>query len=281
MQSPVQRAALRLQKLLFSSRPDWALMPGWVAENFVESLLFTLSACEREGMRYTAHFGTLLGAHRLGGVAPWDEDADIHLLGEDRASVERKLGKVLDEHGFDLVWEPRWGIFWVRQRPWWAGQGHIALEFMPAAPHAYDGALPSWEGWIPPEQLLPLSRVPFHGSWIWGPADPAALLDRLYGEDGSAAAMARFERPRLDPATEAFWRAARGGAQGDGLDWPAISERLLRQLRRRPLAHLTTFPWWWFNGTYNNGIKSLRRLGKTLATRVDPDARDARDRGDA
>jgi hypothetical protein len=40
-------------------------------------------------------------------VNPWDEDADIYLIGEDRASVERKLRAVVEEHGFELVYDAR------------------------------------------------------------------------------------------------------------------------------------------------------------------------------
>lgn len=233
-------------------------MPRYVAANFAESLLFTLSACEREGVRYAAHFGTLLGAHRLGGVCPWDEDADIYVLDEDRGSLEGKLRTVLESHGFDLVWDER-GFFWVRQRPWWAGQGHIALEFFADAPRDA-GALSAEDPWISPEQLWPLRRYPFHGSWLWGPAEADAILARLYGENGTPAAMARFQTPRLPAETEAFWHAARA----DGLDWDAVSRRALERLRRRPWGHLATFPWWWFNGAYNVAVQRLRRVGRTL-----------------
>ena len=258
----MRRLGARLRGLLFSPRPRWALMPGFVAENFIDNLLFTLSACEREGIRYAAHFGTLLGAHRLGGVCPWDEDADIFLVGEDRASVERKLGALLREHGFDLVWEPNGGFFWVRQSPWWAGQGHIALEFLPAAPATGTTRLPDWDPWIPPEQLHPLSRYPFHETWISGPGDAEGLLGRLYGATGSQAVMSRWRRPRVPAATEAFWRAARSPE----LDWARISTRILDRRRQRPWGHVATFPWWWFNGGYNVAIRQLRRLGSALAS---------------
>src|SRR5688572_25123540 len=118
----VNRTAHRLRGLLFSSRPAWAMMPGPVAANFADNLLFLLSALELTGVVYVAHFGTLLGSVRLGGVSPWDEDADIYVIGEDRASLERKLRRVLTEHGFLLIWDER-GFYWVRQDPWWAGQG--------------------------------------------------------------------------------------------------------------------------------------------------------------
>ena len=237
-------------------------MPGFVAENFVDNILFTLSACEHQGIRYVAHFGTLLGAHRLGGVCPWDEDADIFVIGEDPASLQSKLGSLLAEHGFDLIWEPNGGIFWVRQRPWWAGQGHMALEFLPERPSTDRAHLTTWDAWSPPEQLLPLGRYPFHGTWISGPGDAESLLARLYGESGSKAAMARYLRPSIGHDTEAFWQAAREPE----LDWGGISRRFIERRRRRPYGHVATFPWWWFNGAYNIMIKQLRRLGAALAS---------------
>lgn len=234
-------------------------MPGYVAQNFVECLLFTLSACEHAGIRYVAHWGTLLGAHRLGGVCPWDEDADIFLLDQDRASVERRLSALLDRHGLELTWGRT--HFWVRQRPWWAGQGHIALELFPQHPAGWPSQ-PEWDPWIPPEWLWPLRRYPFHGAWIWGPGDAEALFGRLYGASGSREALTAFRRPLLPGDTEAFWAAAR---PADGpLDWDAISRRMLARRSRR-WAHVTTFPWWWFNGGYNVGIQQLRRLGRALA----------------
>lgn len=233
-------------------------MPGYVAANFVENLLFTLSACERAGVRYFAHWGTLLGAHRLEGLCPWDEDADVFLLDEDRASIERKLGDVLRAHGFDLTWDAG-GHYWVRQRPWWAGQGHVALEFLPRAPAG--SPRPDWDPWLPPAMLLPLRPYPFYGSWIAGPADAEAVLDRLYGETGRPAAMERFTAPPVPPEARAFWSEARAGT----LDWEAISARFLQRKRSRPLHHVATFPWWWFNGGYNVGIKRLRGLGRALA----------------
>lgn len=237
-------------------------MPGYVAENFVECLLFTLAACEHAGIRYVAHWGTLLGAHRLGGVCPWDEDADIFLLGEDRASVERKLRAVIEDHGLSLIPDPG-GHFWVRQRPWWAGQGHVALEFMPERPAAAWPDLPDWDPWLPTELIEPRARYPFHGAWIWGPSGAEAVLARLYRASGSAAALRAFRRPALRAGVEGFWSRA-CPAEGPQ-DWDAISARMRMRVRTAPWGHVATFPWWWFNGTYNVGVRWMNRLGRALA----------------
>jgi hypothetical protein len=246
------------------------MMPGSVAANFADNLLFLLSALELTGVVYVAHFGTLLGSVRLGGVSPWDEDADIYVIGEDRASLERKLRRVLTEHGFLLIWDER-GFYWVRQDPWWAGQGHIGLELLPdVAPpgsrrpdHPEDPA-------IAHEELFPLRRHPFYGTWVWGPADAEAILWRIYGQTGTVATMARFRAPDVGPELEAFWRDARGDGRACGeqrLDWDAISARFRRRAAERRFEHVVTFPWWWANGAYNIGIKRLRRLGTDLAQR--------------
>lgn len=254
-----------MQGLLFSSRPAWALMPGFVASNFAENLLFLLSALEHVGLPYVAHFGTLLGAVRLGGICPWDEDADIYLIDQDRGSVERSLRGTLEEHAFQLVYDPR-DFFWARQSPWWAGQGHIGLSFLPkVAPagsppptHPEDPAL-AWE------ELYPLARLPYYGTWLWGPADAESVIRRLYGETGSVSTLSRFRAPRIDPEAAVFWMAARGH---DRLDWDAISARFRARAAHRRFAHAATWPWWWWNGAYNIGIKRLRRLGEDLARRL-------------
>jgi LicD family len=247
-----------LRELLFSSRPRWAMMPGYVAENFVDNLLFLLSLMEERGLAYMAHFGTLLGAVRLGGTCPWDEDADIYLLDENRESVERALKKPLEAHGFRLIYDPR-DFFWVKQNPWWAGQGHIGLSFLPTVKpagskrpdHPEDPA-------VAYEELFPLSKYSFHGTWIWGPSHPEPILERLYGASGSPETMSRFEAPAIPVASRDFWRAARKS----DLEWPTISARFMDRKRHHPLQHMRTFPWWWWNGAYNVGIKRLRAYGQ-------------------
>lgn len=236
------------------------MMPAFVAENFAETLLFTVSVLDRAGIRHIAHFGTLLGAVRLGGVCPWDEDADMSIIGETLESLEAKIRSDIEAHGFRLIRDPR-GFLWVRQHPWWAGQGHLALEFMPD--HAFDGSkVPKTaaDSFIPDSELLPLRRYPFHTSWLWGPAKAAAVLDRLYGDSASSEVMSRFTAPPLSAGARRFWAQARG----DSLDWPAISERFQRRVASRPWAHVATFPWWWFNGAWNIGIRRLRKLGDQL-----------------
>jgi hypothetical protein len=119
------------RSLLFSSRPRWAMMPAHVATPFVDALLFTVSLFDELQIRYVAHYGTLLGAVRLGGVAPWDEDADLYILDGDLESLKRRLDPALETHGFESRARVKGDALYVRRRPWLAGQGHIGISAPP------------------------------------------------------------------------------------------------------------------------------------------------------
>lgn len=56
---------------------------------------------EDKGIRWWIDFGTLLGAWRQQDVTPWDHDADISYLAEDRPLLEQCVGE-LAEHGIVL-----------------------------------------------------------------------------------------------------------------------------------------------------------------------------------
>lgn len=56
----------------------------WAAQ--MELLSQIDSICERHGLQYFAHYGTLLGAIRHGGFIPWDDDLDICMK---RSDLER------------------------------------------------------------------------------------------------------------------------------------------------------------------------------------------------
>lgn len=54
---------------------------AWAAQ--MEVLMQIDEVCRRNGIRYFANWGTLLGAVRHGGFVPWDDDIDILMLRED------------------------------------------------------------------------------------------------------------------------------------------------------------------------------------------------------
>jgi LicD family len=257
--SRLEAFGAKLAGLLPSQRPRISMMPRRVATTFVENLFFLLSVLELEGIRYVVHYGTLLGAHRLGGVAPWDEDADIYILDGPPATVRARVESRLAGHGLHLL--PDDGFFWVRQRRWIAGQGFNALHFLPPLREGGEGT-PTDDGpALCAGELHPLRRLPFHSSFVWGPAAPDPILERLYGRSGSVEVMSRFRAAPIHPEAEAFWRRAR---PVDELpDWPAISDRFRR---RSGWSHLLGMPWLWFNGTYDyHVLPALRGTGRRLA----------------
>lgn len=204
------------------------MMPRWYATPFVDSLLFVASALEHCGIRYIAHRGTLLGALRLRGLLPWDDDADLFVVGEDAQSLALKLGAALREHGFAFRFLERPYYFWAHPRTIWqrpfAGLTELGLltESRDAAGHVvYDAHEPRRR--ITAEQLLPEIDLPFYGTYLRAPHDSEGSLARYYGELASPVALARFERPPIARECEAFWRRAR--PLGGELDWPAISQR--------------------------------------------------------
>jgi LicD family len=255
--------ARTLQRGLYSDRPRWAMMPSYVADNFVDSLLFVLSFFEQCDIRYVAHYGTLLGAARLGGVAPWDEDADIYLLDCELEPLRERVEATFAAYGFELIWTAKRDALLVRQVPWLAGQGHIGLSVLPAAlPDHEDPACMDWDAFMRRSELYPLCAQPFYSSYVLGPAQPDPVLERLYGASGSRATMQRFTAPPISAATRAFWAEAR--PRPGELNWSSIARRFTERAQRLPW-HASTAPWWWFNGAYNLGVQAARRLGHAIA----------------
>jgi len=221
------------------------MIPAGPATQFAELLLFTVSALEHVGINYIVHYGTLLGAARLGAPLPWDEDHDLYLFDITPELVRDKLHDLFSQHGYRLVPDPK-GFFWVREWIWPAASGHLALEFLPPLnEHADD--LPVWEGGAPhllTNELLPLRRLPVYSTFVWGPAATETILQRLYGRSGERDVMQAFVATPISAEARAFWVKAR---TPQALDWAAISERFRRRSRWR---HLLNAPWWWFNGGY-------------------------------
>lgn len=204
------------------------MMPRWYATPFVDSLLFVASALEHCGVRYVVLRGTLLGALRLQGVLPWDDDSDLFVVGENAESLEAKLGATLREHGFAFKFLAREYYFGAYPNTIWqlpfAGLTEIGLftESRDASGAVlYDVHEPRRR--ITAEQLLPPTTLPFYATHLPAPRDAQGALHRYYGELASAEALATFERPPIEHECEEFWRRAR--PLGGSLDWPAISAR--------------------------------------------------------
>lgn len=218
-------------------------MPSWFATPVVESLLFVLSALEHHGLPYIAHKGLLLGALRLGGLLPWDDDSDVFLVDASAEDVEKRLGPECRAHGFVLRFRTREHYFFAFPKtilPFpLSGLTELGL-----LTRTVDGGVTHFDAHYPPrhlreDELFPLRRIPFYGSYVLGPARAELALDRLYGESASDAVMSRFHAPRIAPSVADFWREAR---PLDGpLDWPRISERFVERLRS-PRFHLSQIP---------------------------------------
>lgn len=244
----------RAIQLLPSSRPRLAMMPRGVATRFTDLLLFTVSVLDHLGIKSIIHYGTLLGAARLGTPLPWDEDHDLFVYDVTREEIETRVRPILEAHHYATVWDER-GFLWVRERHWKAGSGHLGLAFLPPLVDRVED-LPVWKGGAPHlavGELEPRIVLPLAGSHVHGPAATERLLSRLYGESASVAVMARFKPTPIEAETRAFWQAAR---TPERLDWAAISARFQARSRWR---HLVGLPWWWFNGGYIIGINKLKR----------------------
>lgn len=68
---------------------------AWAAE--MEVLQCVAEICEKNGLQYYAHWGTLLGAVRHGGYIPWDDDIDIALKREEYNRLIEILPEELPE----------------------------------------------------------------------------------------------------------------------------------------------------------------------------------------
>lgn len=254
--SPVRSAGQlreRLASLRPSMRPAWAMMPEAAATPFGELLLFVCAALDHLGVEHVIHYGSLLGAARLGGPLPWDEDHDLFVIDTDLERLRRHLEPIMTAHGYRVSRDRR-GFLWIKERFWGAGAGHLALDVLPP-PVAATVPLPVWEGGAPHlarGELYPLRPLPFCGSFVWAPAAHEAVISRLYGEAGEVAALARFSAPPIAPGARAFWTMAR---RPERMDWPAISTRFQDRSRIRPLFGT---PWWWFNGLYILGMGGVK-----------------------
>ena len=263
MKATAPGAAAWLRSLRPSSRPAALMMPSWYATPFAESLLFTASALEHLGMAFIAHKGTLLGALRLGGVLPWDDDADLFLVDAYAEDVSRLLGPLLQEHGFVLRFRSSGYYFSAYPRlavPLHMG-GLTEMGLMTRTGTDGDIHFDRHEPGrrLSEKELFPIRRIPFYGSHLPGPADSEAAVARMYGALAGPEVMGRFKAPALAAEAVAFWRTARpvDGPQ----DWEAISRRM-RTRSRDPAFHLAQAAcsaWYLANRSYWMAVDGLRR----------------------
>jgi hypothetical protein len=147
---------------------------------------------------YVIQFGTLLGAVRHHGIVPWDDDADILVLKEDRKKIWALKGD-LEKLGYRL--ESTWKldrIFCTKDKeiPFidlfnisYDESGRSKRCMLPDAPKKDDlqtcnEVNGSWWWKTRPTQkeLNPRKLYDFNGIKLYGPANPLPLLHREYGQ---------------------------------------------------------------------------------------------------
>jgi len=242
------------------------MMPSWFATDAVENLLFVLSALEQHGFTPVAHKGLLLGALRLRGLLPWDDDADAFLLDTSPAELEARLAATFRAHGFTLRFRRQHGYFFAFPTtlvPFaHAGLTELGLLTRTAGSDGahFDAHEPQRH--LHERELLPLQRVPFYGSWVPGPAAPEVAMERMYGAIAAPAVMGRFRAPAVAGEVDAFWRAARP-LEGP-TDWARISARFTARARspRFQLMQLLGAAWHFANRAHWLTTDLLRSLAR-------------------
>jgi hypothetical protein len=242
------------------------MMPKNNAALLVDVAFVVASIFEREGVSYTIHHGSLLGATRLKGLLPWDIDFDLFVLTDKgrRFDVER-LSRACSEHGLQMDEIERGQYFTIRPA---LRMGRKLVRLFPVievdilkssqnergeAVYDQSTAHRKWEG----GELEPLKRYPYHGSWLLGPNNPEPVLVRLYQNASSAAAMQSFDRASLPCATDLFWSHAR--PLGGETDWARVSERAKNIRKMIVWRCVYCAPWYLLNSLYCITIQTLRR----------------------
>jgi LicD family len=251
-----------LRSMRPSRRPGFLMMPSWFATPFVENLLCVLSALDHFGFKYIAHKGLLLGAVRLRGVLPWDDDCDVFLVDEAAADVATRLGPVLEQVGIRLTFRETGYYFEATPRiPFPFGYyslTEIGLLTRSESPGGavYDAHEPG--RMLAHHEVLPLLRIPFYGTYVMGPARAEVAIERMYGSLASRDEMARFAAPHIDEEARVFWSEARP-IDGE-LDWPRIRERMQHRNNSPGLLWRHSMRWAWFisNRSYWIGIDLIR-----------------------
>ncbi|CAK0795189.1 unnamed protein product, partial [Prorocentrum cordatum] len=133
----------------------------------------TVDRLGRAGVPCWVTGGTLLGALRHGGFVPHDDDVDLECAESDAPKAQAAV-----EGHPRLTF--RYGGHWQTTRVAHVGLRGTDVEldvFLREAPMLASRDFPS------AEEVFPLRELDFHGAPVPGPAEPLALLGRLYGPD--------------------------------------------------------------------------------------------------
>lgn len=165
----------------------------------IRFILKTVAAdLDRAGIRWWIDYGTVLGFVRNGGLIPYDKDADLGILADDRPKL-LKLKDAWNAAGFHATYAPpraterfRTGdrvkvalsrtnrtntdiFIWERDQPkpgWLDRKNYIGADLFKGRE-------------MPETMIFPLRRGQWDGIDVSVPARPEQLCEHRYGEDWS------------------------------------------------------------------------------------------------
>lgn len=183
----------------------------------LEGLRVTHNFLSASEIPYSMIAGTLLGAARHFARIPWDDDADLCVdSGYHGNLVDVIVAQEAQRYGIAPPKLPallRRGLAYLRsQRHRLRIVASRSMTFTvsdeaddPAAPHvdiwecwglADEDAEVRWASYdfgpkIPKDAMLPLRKMPFGPLLLWGPADPDAVLSKLFSTDWRSTCVGR------------------------------------------------------------------------------------------
>ena len=161
---------------------DPCITPRDVQDEVLLAIRAVREAFAGTGIRWWLDYGTLLGAWRLGRTMPFDHDADLSYLAEDKPLVEKCRDRlaakgitlnldhgILFYHGNKVGDLEAWHLF-----------GGVRCREDPATREGlYIVMRPLFDD-IPVAWLNPLWQIKFEGDWYPCPNHPERLLRRRY-----------------------------------------------------------------------------------------------------
>ena len=145
-------------------------------------LLLTFhEVAEARGLTWWLDYGTLLGAWRYQDVLPYDHDADVGYLAEQRPLLEQcveefaQRGIELSMHYSALFYK---GRKMLDVYPWTRREGRLLIR--PEQREGINVALEAMFDDVPEEHVLPVWQMRFLGEWFPCPNNPERLLRHRY-----------------------------------------------------------------------------------------------------
>ncbi|KAJ5074048.1 fukutin-related protein [Anaeramoeba ignava] len=164
--------------------------PCFASDELIHDLRFVIQkfdeCAQKENITYWVDFGTLLGAVRHHDVIPWDSDADVSILYEDRYKIDNCKQWLKNDYGMNL--NSLAGFY---------GQATLDVFRWVLKDDRYvvDGAHETGNAFMddyysfPASDLFPLTRIPFNDFAVNAPAHPVAFAKMRYGPTCMAIGM--------------------------------------------------------------------------------------------